>query len=51
MTQSAAASASRKAGRFAKQYPAKLRSSGCTWFGRMMPLVESGRREFYTVVE
>ncbi len=21
------------------------------WFGRMMPLVESGRREFYTVVE
>jgi hypothetical protein len=21
------------------------------WFGRMMPLVESGRREFYTIVE
>jgi hypothetical protein len=21
------------------------------WFGRMMPLVESGRRDFYTVVE
>jgi hypothetical protein len=21
------------------------------WFGRMQPLVESGRREFYTVVE
>lgn len=21
------------------------------WFGRMMPLVESGRREFYNVVE
>ena len=21
------------------------------WFGRMMPLVESGRREFYTLVE
>jgi hypothetical protein len=21
------------------------------WFGRMQPLVESGRREFYTLVE